>query len=156
MMGLRAVLAGIVLVLAFTVAEGARGQAASLHTATQQELDVVKVLLAQETAWNRGDLDGFAKGYKNSSETLFIGHQISRGYEQMLSDYKHNYPTAAAMGKLAFSELEVRPLDEKYAVVVGKYRLERGKKEGGAAEGLFTLTLEKTEQGWKIIVDHTT
>jgi ketosteroid isomerase-like protein len=34
--------------------------------------------------------------------------------------------------------------------------LERGKKEGGNADGLFSLVLEKTDKGWKIIVDHTT
>ena len=50
----------------------------------------------------------------------------------------------------------VRPLDENFAVVVGKYRLDRGKKDGGNAGGLFTLVLEKTDKGWKIIIDHTT
>jgi len=41
-----------------------------LHTASRVELDVAKVLLAQEKAWNRGDLEGYAKGYKDSPETL--------------------------------------------------------------------------------------
>jgi ketosteroid isomerase-like protein len=127
-----------------------------LHTATRQELDVVKVLLAQEKAWNAGNLDEFAKGYKNSPDTLFIGHQISKGYAQMLNDYHHNYPTAASMGTLAFSELEVHPLSDTFAVCIGKYHLERSKKEGGAADGLFSLIFEKTDQGWKIVVDHTT
>jgi hypothetical protein len=38
----------------------------------------------------------------------------------------------------------------------GRYHLERGKKEGGNSGGLFSLVLEKTDKGWKIIVDHTT
>ena len=117
---------------------------------------MVKVLIAQERAWNDGDLDGFAKGYKNSPDTLFVGHQVSRGYDQMLADYKHNYPNKEAMGTLSFSELEAHPLDEKFAVVLGKYHLERTKKNGGNAEGVFSLVLEKTDKGWKIIVDHTT
>jgi ketosteroid isomerase-like protein len=50
----------------------------------------------------------------------------------------------------------VHPLDERFAVVIGKYHLERGKKEGGNADGIFSLVLEKTDKGWKIIVDHTT
>jgi ketosteroid isomerase-like protein len=127
-----------------------------LHTATRQELDVVKVLLAQEKAWNAGNLDEFAKGYKNSPDTLFIGHQISKGYAQMLNDYRKNYPTAASMGTLAFTDLEVHPLSETFAVCIGKYHLDRSKKEGGPAEGLFSLVFEKTDQGWKIVVDHTT
>jgi ketosteroid isomerase-like protein len=127
-----------------------------LHTASRQELDVIKVLLAQEAAWNKGDLAAFTSGYKDSPDTLFITHQISRGYAGLLDEYKHDYPTRAAMGTLAFSELEVHPLNETFAVVIGKYHLDRGKKEGGNAEGLFSLIFEKTDKGWKIIIDHTT
>jgi ketosteroid isomerase-like protein len=127
-----------------------------LHTATRQELDVVKVLLAQEKAWNAGNLDEFAKGYKNSPDTLFIGRQVSKGYAQMLNDYRRNYPTTASMGTLNFTDLEVHPLSETFAVCIGKYHLERSKKEGGPAEGIFSLIFEKTEEGWKIVVDHTT
>lgn len=127
-----------------------------LHTASRQELDIVKVVMAQEKAWNNGDLDGYAQGYKNSPDTIFIGKQISKGYTQMLDDYKHNYPTRASMGTLSFTELEVHPLSETFAVCLGKYRLDRPRKEGGAAEGLFSLVFEKTDQGWKIVLDHTT
>jgi ketosteroid isomerase-like protein len=127
-----------------------------LHTATRVELDVAKVLLAQEKAWNRGDLEGYAKGYKDSPETLLLGRQVLKGYAQILADYKHTYPTSASMGTLAFSELEVHPLSESFAVCIGKYHLERSKKEGGVADGIFSLVLEKTDQGWKIVLDHTT
>ena len=128
-----------------------------LHTATREELDVVKILLAQETAWNKGDLIAFASGYKDAPDTLFISpQQLSRGYTSLLESYRHNYPTRASMGTLAYSDLEVRTLDENYAVVTGKYHLDRGKKDGGPAEGLFSLVFEKTDKGWKIIVDHTT
>ena len=127
-----------------------------LHTASRQELDIIKVLLAQENAWNKGDLAAFASGYKDAPDTLFIARQVSRGYTGLLDSYKRDYPTRAAMGTLAFSELEVRPLDDRFAVVIGKYHLERNKKEGGNAEGIFSLVFEKTDQGWKIVVDHTT
>lgn len=130
--------------------------AGPLHTATQQELDVVKVLLKQEAAWNQGDIAGFAQGYKDSPDTLFITHQVSRGFAGLIDQYRRDYPTRAAMGTLGFSELEVHPLDERFAVVIGKYHLDRSKKEGGPAEGFFSLVFEKTDQGWKIIIDHTT
>ena len=127
-----------------------------LHTASPTELACIKVLLAQENAWNKGDLDGFAQGYKNSPDTLFIAGVINRGFEGLLGAYHHDYPNRAAMGNLAFSELEVYPLDDRFAVVVGKYHLDRNKKEGGNADGLFSLVFEKTDRGWKIVVDHTT
>ena len=127
-----------------------------LHTATRQELDVIKVLLSQEDAWNKGDLAAFASGYKDAPDTLFITKQVSRGFAGLIDEYKHDYPNRAAMGTLVYSELEVRTLDENFAVVFGKYHLDRGKKEGGNADGLFSLVFEKTDKGWKIIVDHTT
>jgi uncharacterized protein (TIGR02246 family) len=127
-----------------------------LHTATRQELDVIKVLLAQETAWNQGDLNSFANGYKDAPDTLFITKQISRGFAGLVDEYKHDYPNRGAMGTLSYSELEVRTLDENFAVAIGKYHLDRGKKEGGNADGVFSQVFEKTDKGWKIIIDHTT
>ncbi|HEY8998344.1 MAG TPA: nuclear transport factor 2 family protein [Edaphobacter sp.] len=127
-----------------------------LGTVSQQQLDVIKVLLAQENAWNNGDLQTFAEAYKQAPDILFITNSISRGYDGLAESYKRDYPTRASMGTLGFSEIEVKPLDERFAVVIGRYRLERGKKEGGNATGYFSLVMEKTDKGWKIIVDHTT
>ena len=134
----------------------ARAQDPQLHTASAVELGCIKVLLAQERAWNQGDLGEFAKGYKDSPDTLFVSREISRGYAGMVESYRKNYPTRAAMGTLTFSDLEVHALDEKFAVTLGKYKLERGKKDGGNADGVFSLVMEKTADGWKIVVDHTT
>ena len=127
-----------------------------LHTATRQELNIIKVLLAQENAWNKGDLAAFASGFKDSPDTLFITHQVLRGFAGLVDEYKHDYPSKAAMGTLTYSDLEVHPLDENFAVVIGKYHVDRGKKEGGSVEGLFSLVFENTDNGWKIVVDHTT
>jgi ketosteroid isomerase-like protein len=127
-----------------------------LHTASRQELNIVKVLIAQENAWNKGDLAAFASSFKDSPDTLFITHQVFRGFSGLLDEYKRDYPTKAAMGTLTYSDLEVHPLDENFAIVFGKYRLERGKKDGGNAEGLFSLVVENTDSGWKIVLDHTT
>jgi ketosteroid isomerase-like protein len=128
----------------------------TLHTASRVELDVVKVVMAQERAWNAGDMESYVKGYKDSPDTLFVGRQISKGYAQILQDYQRNYSTRASMGTLAFSELEVHPLSETFAVCLGKFHLDRPKKDGGPADGIFSLVMEKTDQGWKIVLDHTT
>ena len=146
-------LMAVVMLLAASVVASA--QIENLQKLTQEQLDVIKVLVAQEKAWNAGDLEGFAKAYKDSPETLFLTHEISRGYAQMLDHYKHGYPTRGAMGALGFTNLEVHMLDERFAVVLGKYELQRPKKDGGDASGWFSLVFEKTDKGWKIIVDHT-
>jgi ketosteroid isomerase-like protein len=143
--------------LAGTEAAQAQDRSATeLRTLSPDELGVIKVLTAQERAWNNGDLTAFASGYKDSPDTIFIGNQVSHGFAQMLDDYRRNYPNKEAMGTLSFSELEPHILDEHFAVVLGKYHIDRSKKGGGAAGGVFSLVLEKTPKGWKIIVDHTT
>jgi ketosteroid isomerase-like protein len=134
----------------------AQDDGAQLHTASRSELDIVKVVLAQEKSWNAGDIAGYLKAYKDSPDTLFVGRQVSKGFKQILDDYEHNYPDRASMGTLSFSELETHPINDTYAVCIGKYHLDRAKKLGGGADGLFSYVLEKTPDGWKIILDHTT
>jgi ketosteroid isomerase-like protein len=151
--------AAILLLLAitfFVMPSGRSQDLQALTTASREQLDAVKVLLTQQSAWNRGDIDAFAQTYKDSADTLMVTHQISHGFAGLVDEYKHDYPTKAAMGTLTFSELEARPLDANFAIVVGKYHLDRGKKEGGNADGLFSVVLEKTDKGWKIVLDHTT
>ncbi len=126
-----------------------------MATLPQAELDVVKVLMAQERAWNQGNIEAFATGYKNAPETVFIGKDLFRGYDGMLARYKSSYPDKATMGRLSFSDLEPHLMDERYAYVIGRFALERDKKHGGNTSGIFSLLMEKTPDGWKIIVDHT-
>jgi hypothetical protein len=114
------------------------------------------VLDKQVVDWNRGDLDAFATGYKNSPDILFMGSKISRGYTQMLDSYRKSYSTKEKMGTLSFTGLEVQPLDTNFATVTGNFHLERTAAGGGNADGYFLLVFEKTPSGWKIIRDDST
>jgi ketosteroid isomerase-like protein len=114
------------------------------------------VLDKQVVDWNRGDLESFATGYKNSPDILFMGSKISRGYTQMVDTYRKNYSTKEKMGTLGFTNLEVQPLDANFATVTGNFHLERTAAGGGNADGYFLLVFEKTPGGWKIVRDATT
>lgn len=155
-MSLRLRLVSIAFAASLATSALGSAQDPQLHPASPTELGVIKVLLAQEKAWNSGDIDAFVQAYKDSPDTLFLSGTVNRGYAGMADSYHRQYPSRAAMGNLAFSELEVHPLDDRFAYVIGKYHLDRSKKEGGNADGLFSLIFEKTEKGWKIVVDHTT
>lgn len=135
---------------------GQRREGEQMKVLPQAELDVVKVLLSQERAWNDGDLEGFLKTYKDSPDLLIISGGIARGYAQMVTGYKHTYPDKASMGKLTFSDLEPHLLDDRIAIVTGRYGMERPKNKGGNVAGVFSMVLEKTADGWRVIVDHTT
>ena len=117
----------------------------------------ITALLTQQAAdWNRGNLDAFASGYKNSPDILFMGRTVEHGYAGMLAGYKAHYATRAAMGTLSFTELAVQPLDERFATATGHYHLGRTPEGGGDADGYFLLVLERTPDGWKIVRDDTT
>ena len=78
--------------------------ASAQSTANSAEKDaIVAMLNKQAVDWNRGDLEAFAAGYKNSPDILFMGRPIRRGYSQMLEGYRKSFPTKEAMGTLTFS-----------------------------------------------------
>jgi ketosteroid isomerase-like protein len=109
----------------------------------------------QTADWNRGDLTEFATAYKNSPDILFIGSKISRGYDGMLERYRTTFSTREKMGTLTFSDVEVQPLDDRFATATGKFYLARTAAGGGDASGSYLLVFEKTPQGWKIVRDVT-
>jgi ketosteroid isomerase-like protein len=127
-----------------------------LHTASPEELAVVKVLLAQQNAWNSGNLKVFLDGYKDSPQTLFLGSSVLHGLAEISNDYRRNYPSKESMGTLTYSDFEVRIFTPSFAACTGKYHVDRSKKAGGSSEGLFSVVMEKTSDGWKIVLDHTT
>lgn len=122
---------------------------------TPAEAGIRAVLDAQQTAWNRGDVDAFMSGYEASDSTTFVGATVTRGYRQVLENYHRRYPTREHMGRLMFTIVEVKPLGTEYASVIGKWRLDRAPEAGGEVGGIFTLLFRKTATGWKIILDHT-
>jgi uncharacterized protein (TIGR02246 family) len=118
------------------------------------ESTIRQLMQQQVDAWNRGDVTAFMTTYEDSPDTTFVGDKVEHGYAQILERYHRNYGTPAAMGKLKFSNLEIRVLDANYAVATGNFHLDRSAAGGGNADGIFSLMLRKGASGWKIILDH--
>ena len=138
---------------------------AQLPTATpnsgEDGASIRAALSAQEDAWNRGDIPAFMQTYENSPDTTFIGLTVRKGFEPIRQRYSENYSTPALMGKLAFSDIDVRLLPtacgkSEIALVTGKFHLDRAVAVAPTKDdGLFSLVWRKGPQGWKIILDHT-
>ena len=128
----------------------------------KDEAAIRSVMMDQQVAWNRGDVSAFMQGYEDSPDTEFVGAtSVGKGFQPILENYRKSYSSAAQMGKLTFSHLDVRLLPGscnavEYAVVTGNFHLDR-KQKGAVAkdDGIFSLLWRKGPQGWKIIVDHT-
>jgi uncharacterized protein (TIGR02246 family) len=127
-----------------------------LFTATKQQLDVTKVVLAQEAAWNKGDLEGYLASFKDADDTVAMLAAPTRGMNNIRAAYRLNYPNAPSMGTLEESDVEVRALGEGFAMATGKYHLARSRKAGGDVDGTFTEVMEKTTAGWRVIFIETT
>lgn len=138
-------------ILSFVVSATAVGQ--SENRKTKITADIRAVMDEQITAWNRGDIDGFMKGYWNSEKLVFVsGDGVTRGWQPTLDRYKKNYDSRAKMGTLTFSDLEITVLSKDAAVVLGSWALTREKDN---PKGKFTLLFRKFKEGWRIVMDHT-
>lgn len=118
-----------------------------------EEQAIRKVMLEQQEAWNRADIESFMEGYWKSDSLKFIGRNgITYGWKTTLENYKKGYPTAETMGKLTFTILSLEVLSETSAYMVGRWQLKRQTDEPG---GHFTLLWRKINGKWVIVADHT-
>ena len=127
-----------------------------MYTATREQLDVTKVVLAQENAWNKGDLDGYLSHFKDAKDTEAVLNGPVRGFDNIRNAFHQSFPNREAMGQLEQSEVEVRELGPNFALATGKYHLTRNRHNGGDAQGTFTEIFEKTAQGWQLIFSENT
>jgi ketosteroid isomerase-like protein len=119
----------------------------------QQPQSAIRALLQKQTAsWNQGNLEAFMTTYWKSDSLIFIGKGgPTYGWQATLDNYKKSYPDTAAMGKLVFNILEMKPLSTDIYFVVGKWQLQR---TIGDLQGHFSLVIKRIKGTWKIIADH--
>jgi beta-aspartyl-peptidase (threonine type) len=111
------------------------------------------MLEMQAEAWNAGQIEPFMEHYWKSDDLTFsAGGQTTRGWQNTLDRYRQRYPTIEKMGRLTFDELEIRPLGETAALVLGRWLLAR---EADALDGNFSLVVRKLDGRWLIVHDHT-
>lgn len=122
------------------------------QTETSQKEAILKILDLQKAAWNRADIEEFMAYYLKSTDITFqSANSRIMGWDEVLARYKKNY-TPENMGTLDFTDLSVNILSEDTAYVLGRFQLDIG---GEHREGLFTIILNLTPKGWRIIHDHT-
>lgn len=131
---------------------GLAAQSKPARPAGGDEAAIFSVLEGQNAAWNRGDLDGFMKGYWESDSMMFVGKSgVTYGWANTLNNYRKGYPDTAAMGKLTFTNIKVKRLSKKYYFIVGKWYL---KRSIGDVSGHYNLLMEKINGRWVIVADH--
>ena len=119
---------------------------------SKNESAIRQVLYEQVLAWNRGDIEGFMKGYWENDSLVFIGKSgVIYGWDNTLNKYKRGYPDTTSMGKLQFTIIAVNRLSKKYYHLIGKWYLRRSI---GDLSGHYTLLFKKIHGDWIIVADH--
>jgi uncharacterized protein (TIGR02246 family) len=125
----------------------------ALVLAAEDIAPVQAVLDKQVADWNRGDIPAFVQTY--AENCTFVGKTVTEGRAAVEERYRRTYPTSAAMGHLTFSNLKIKILEGRIAIVTGAFHLQRDSAAGGDASGLFSLVLEHQAKVWRIVLDHT-
>ena len=125
----------------------------SCNVFAQDKQAIIKLMNNQQTAWNKGDIDGFMQGYWKSDSVVFVSKGAPLyGWSNTMARYKKAYPGKVSMGKLSFGVLKLDVLDKNNAFMLGSWHLMR---KAGALGGYFTLWFKKINGKWKIVCYHT-
>ena len=123
----------------------------AVPAATQQHL--TNLMNESAVAWNRGDLDAFLSTYKDDNQTAFMAPQITYGLRDIKARYERSYfKDGKPKAQLSFGDLKFRRLGPAHILMTGRWYLQE--PEGKKTEGYYTLIWEDTEDGWKMIHDH--
>ncbi|NUM30936.1 MAG: hypothetical protein HUU47_01275 [Bacteroidetes bacterium] len=119
---------------------------------SKEKAKVINVLEKQAKSWNEGNLEKFMNGYEKNDSTQFIT-QKGRvwGWNNIFKKYKKHYTDKKKMGKLNFSEIDVRFLNKNIAQAYGKWQVQTDTAFGS----VFSVFLRKNKNNWLIFIDHT-
>jgi ketosteroid isomerase-like protein len=135
----------------WTIRQDSRIRPASPSDELSDKLEAI--LTEQAAAWNRGDIDAFMEHYWKSEQLAFSsGGHTTRGWQMTKANYKRRYPTRERMGQLTFNGLEVTPLGDAAALMLGRWHLDRNPSPVG---GNFSLIFRRIDGRWVIVHDHT-
>jgi ketosteroid isomerase-like protein len=113
---------------------------------------IFAVVERMETSWNRGDFRGYMAGFQNPDVVFVSGGKFQAGWQGTLDHYIRDYGgSAERRGYLHFYNMKVDLLAPDAAMLIGQYRLKRGKR---VTEGVNTRLFRNSHGRWLISVNH--
>ena len=107
---------------------------------------------AMADAWNNNDLAAHIRPYADSATFMGANGPI-RGRERVGESLARSFwRDGKALQRLSFDRMTIRPLGDYHALQTGHFLLSGGGESD--KQGWFSLTWEKTADGWRIIHDH--
>ena len=99
------------------------------------------------------------EGYWKSDELVFESiakdgtTSTTRGWQPTLDRYKKRYDTPEKIGRLTFSDLDVKMTGSNSAVVNGRYEVQQ---KDASLTGSFVLDMRRIDGKWYVTRDRTT
>lgn len=126
--------------------------AAAPPPAERETAAILDVVAQMEAAWNRGDFRGYMAGFDNPGVVFVSGGKFQDGWQGTLDHYVRDYGgSVERRGRLHFYDMTVNLLAPDAAMLVGRYRLDRGDRH---TEGVNTRLFKKIDGRWLITLNH--
>jgi uncharacterized protein (TIGR02246 family) len=130
-------------------------QSAAAPSSERDELKAINDLLAKmDACWNARDIDGVMSAYWDSPHLLVVVQEEQvQGWQVLNQAYKTGYPDPNAMGHVEPSRVQIRLLKSDVAFAINWWTITYPKSKVRVI-GNTTMNLQKFDQGWKIIMAH--
>jgi ketosteroid isomerase-like protein len=141
----------ICLLLSFFLFVSVLTNAQSGADARSKETAIIAAMKSSEKDWNKGDLDNFMKMYTDSSTMMMPTGPV--GLSAIRSLYEKKYFNGKMPKQnLYYDEMKVTLLGSNYALLTGKFTLSGNNLP--ERSGRYSLVMVYTNDGWKILHDH--
>jgi hypothetical protein len=118
--------------------------------ANDAETEIKQMLNFLADEWTEGDLDSI-RGHIHRDFVL-VTSDGARTREDRLIELAEIMTPGQDHGELSYSDIEVKPLTEDYALAYGRSRLSF--KDGTELSSVFSSAYTKTPFGWRVILTH--
>ena len=117
-----------------------------------EEAAIRKVIADMEAAWNRGDFEGYMKGFLNPGVVFVSKGRFQDGWQGTLDHYIRDYGgDPARRGRLHFFDIRIEMLAPDAAQLVSRYELIRDRDP---QHGINTRLMRKVGGRWVIALNH--
>jgi len=121
------------------------------NTPGSKETAIITAMKNSENDWNKGDLDSFMKMYTGTSTMMMPTGPV--GLSAIRDLYQNHYFNGKMpKQQLRYDELKATMLGDNYALLTGKFTLSGNNLP--ERSGRYSLVMIHTNEGWKILHDH--
>ena len=116
------------------------------------EAEIRRVIADMEAAWNRGDFQGYMRGFLNPGVVFVSRGQFQRDWQGTLDHYVRDYGgSPEKRGTLHFYDIKVEMLAPDAAQLISRYHLDRAESP---QYGINTRLMRKVGGRWVIALNH--